>query len=620
MIACKVRPIKAILALAAGMAFILAGCLPQMKGLVGPEKSILKERAVTPAQLLNTALAKSQRGEYLDAIRQLKAALEIAQGDPLLPEIKYRLARLLARTGAYQASSEVLADWEETHAGHKLTGRALALLADNHLAMSQRAKAFYWLLRLAQYQKSGPVQDLEQTKERLEKLIAQADMEELKKMASLARGSGYEPVIYYRLCHNYKQKGDLEAAREAAMALVRSTSDQYWVSVGRGLMEELRWLLYVDKTRVGCLLPLSGPFSIYGQEVLRGLELGLGLYGRPASSYPVELIIQDTEEGSTEEAVDRLAKEERVIAIVGPLRGSNALEAAKKAQALGVPLMALSQARAVTGIGGMIFRLSLTPEARVASLVRLAVEELGVESVAILYPDNSYGRLLAGIFQERLEMLGGRVVAKEAYEPEQTDFALQIKKISEMGEFREEGMVEGRVAQWEEEELEARVPPLQSDPIMEFDAIFIPDYYERISMIVPQLIYHELRGPLILGTSAWQAEKLLDLAGEYLEGILFPSEFYSGLKEPKVEGFVKSYNDLFESNPGLLAAYGYDGISLLMEILEDENIETRQDLQKALLEHKGFWGVSGLIEFDDAGELARVPLILTVSRGKFLPY
>jgi ABC-type branched-subunit amino acid transport system substrate-binding protein len=81
--------------------------------------------------------------------------------------------------------------------------------------------------------------------------------------------------------------------------------------------------------------------------------------------------------------------------------------------------------------------------------------------------------------------------------------------------------------------------------------------------------------------------------------------------------FVESYKENFESDPGVLAANGYDTIRLIKDILSNNVISTGADFQEALLRYNGFNGVTGGISFDSQREVEKAPFLLTVYGRKF---
>jgi ABC-type branched-subunit amino acid transport system substrate-binding protein len=367
---------------------------------------------------------------------------------------------------------------------------------------------------------------------------------------------------------------------------------------------------------VGCLLPLSGPFAIYGEEVLNGIQLGMEMFGEPGLSPVVELVIRDTE-GEPEKALAGLidmVHDEQVMAIIGPLSSRTASPVAKKAQGLGVPIITLTQKEGVTDEGEMVFRNFLTPSREVKRLVDMTIYEMGIKRFAILYPDNSYGVVFMNLFWDRLDEMGGVVTAVESYKPDQTDFASQINKMIGLYYPRPESLVQKLREMRHPEEEECRIFSEKPEPIIDFDAVFIPDNFDRVAMIAPQLVYYDVIYVLLMGTSLWQSPQLIEMAGDYVQGAVISSGFFERSGEPGVGAFSRDYKANFDSDPGLLAGTGYDTIRLLKKVMAGEDIRTRKDIQRALLVCQDFPGVTGRISFDSRGEVVKEPFLLTISR------
>jgi branched-chain amino acid transport system substrate-binding protein len=164
--------------------------------------------------------------------------------------------------------------------------------------------------------------------------------------------------------------------------------------------------LAVKPGTVGCLLPLSGSFALYGREVLNGVQLALARVSQQGLS--VQLIVKDTR-GSAEDAaslVHELAAAHNVMAVIGPRASRSSLSAAKKAQQIGVPIITLIQTEGITGEGEMVFQNFLTPAMEVERLVHRATRHMGLSRFAILYPDTAYGRTLMNLFWDRVEEEG----------------------------------------------------------------------------------------------------------------------------------------------------------------------------------------------------------------------
>jgi branched-chain amino acid transport system substrate-binding protein len=563
--------------------------------------------------------------DYEKALAVLKNFLREYPGDPQAAVVEYDMAYLYYRLGDYERSRLTAMEWIGRYPDHPHMGDTLILLGQNLIALQDRPKAFYWWRMAYDALRDSPPEQ-KRVEDRMIGLIEGAELEELMEMAGYAENSVFAPPIYYKIASLHMAEKRYREAKVAAMALVRSTPDQFWVDIGRRILEKVARELSVKANTVGCLLPLSGPFAIYGQEVLNGIQLGMGIFGQSEENPGLELIIEDTagQAGQTVSQVEKLVKESKVVAIVGPLASKAAAAASQKAQELGVPIITLTQREGVTAEGDMVFRNFLTPSKEIRTLLQTAVNEMGLSRFGILYPDNRYGHFFMNLFWDELESRGGYVTAVESYDPEETDFAAPIKKMVGLYYPRPEPLSQIlEVMKYPPDEAkdgEIQLhPDEEPDPIADFEAVFIPDNQQRVALIAPQFPFYSVFNVTFLGTSLWQSGELIGQAGAYLQGAIFPSGFFQDIDQGAIDSFVRLYRENFESEPGILAATGYDTITLLKQVLAQNAIATRWDLQKALTNSDGYYGLTGKISFDEQGEVEKEPLLLTVRGSRLLP-
>ncbi len=387
-------------------------------------------------------------------------------------------------------------------------------------------------------------------------------------------------------------------------------------AVGNAIAEEQA----VRPEAVGCLLPLSGSFALYGQEVLNGVQLALARITQRGVA--LQLIVRDSR-GSAEEAaslVQELAARD-VISVIGPLASRSSLSAARKAQEIGVPIITLTQRDGITAEGDMVFQNFLTSAMEVERLVQKATRQMGLSRFAILYPDTPYGRTLMNLFWDSVEEAQGSITAVESYRPEETDFAAEIRKMVGLHYPRPESAADALV---EKKVLFSQMgadlgfsSEKEGNPIIDFDAVFIPDNAQKVSLIAPQFPFHKVFRVRFLGTSLWQSPDLVEHAGEYLQGAVFPSGFSAQNPSSSVKEFVALYRKTYDAEPGILAAEGYDTLMFLGHILAKEAPKTRQDLQRAMRASKDFTGISGKMVFNDHREVIKNPTLYSI-RGKRL--
>jgi ABC-type branched-subunit amino acid transport system substrate-binding protein/TolA-binding protein len=640
---------KAVPLLVVGIAFFLAACQTKTPPPVKVEQAKPEPFAIAEGYLQNGelkkalnayeaflkhapksekfALALNRISEIYLKLNQPENALTILEkisreypDYTWIPGVRYEITDILFRIGKYKSSVAKALEWLDTYPDHPLKRDILMLLGDNSSALGEKAEAFGWWLKAKEAWSDDP-EKIAQLDEKLNELISNSDLKTLDQLAGGATGTLYAPKIYYRIASIYLEQNDKKKAIEAATSLLHSTRDEEWLSKGRELVKRTEEEMAVKQDVLGCLLPLSGPFSIYGEEVLKGIELGLGVHWDQTAETGLELLIRDTK-GRPEEALaalENLVIDEKIMAIIGPVSSRAAIAVARKAQEMGVPVITLTQREGVVEEGEMIFRNFLTPSQEIDGLIDVAMGQMGLKHFGILYPDNAYGRYSMNLFWDRLNDMGGTVTAVESYGVDDTDFADQIKKMVGLYYPRPASLVQRLEDMKTPEDEEESIYPEEPEPIIDFDAIFIPDSFQRVAMIAPQLAFHDVLGVQLLGTSAWQSPKLVEMAKDYIQGALFCSGFVGDSEEAGVRIFVEEYRDNFDADPGILAANGYDTIRLLKQVLSDKEIRTRKDLVNTLLGSQGFYGVSGIITFDPNGEAEKEPILLTISGNSMVP-
>lgn len=579
----------------------------------------------TAIALHHLAVCYRKKERYYEAENLLEKLIEEHPDYPELDGAILERANILYDLGQYEKSASILLDWIRDFPNDPHSPEAFQAMGALEEAQGHFSKAFFWNLKGIQWITAGFPSTIERfnLEKRLTDLITLAPPDELERMAPYAAQTPYAPLIYDRLASIYLEMNLLSQAKRATLALMESTEDEVWHSRGMVLLEKIEQAFLGEKIMVGCLLPLSGPFALYGQEVLNGMELALDPFGHSEYASTIELVIEDT--GGTAEgalaAIDRLLLRKRLLAIVGPLASKAAVAAAKRANELQVPIITLTQKEGIVSEGQFVYRSFLTPSMEVKALVEYAVSELGFRNFAILYPDNSYGEVLMDLFWQGVDNWGGKITAVESYSPKETDFAVQIKKLVGLYYPRPKAILDLMKtvrAQRAEEivDLHGEEEPL---PIVDFDAVFIPDNVQHVALIAPHFPFYSVFDIRLLGTSLWQSEELIKLSGEYVQGAVFPSGFFPLLEEENVRAFVEKYTDIFEKKPGVLAATGYDTVGFLKNLLIEKAIGTSQELQEELSQASPFNGVTGSFSFDASGEIEKDPLLLTVSGKKLKP-
>jgi branched-chain amino acid transport system substrate-binding protein len=640
---------RAILALVAGIALLLSSCVPRTPTTEPArisDQALFKEaeehflagdrvRALESYQRYLEQVPKGEKSRialsrlaniymkvnrFKEALPFLERLIQEYSDEPDTPYACFDMATAFYRLGNYERSVSEAEEWLNRYPIHPLKTEVLVLLGDGQKALGDKPGAFI------SYRDAWESNDTPHRKQEIEEgmieLIETMDLDALEKTAEEAAKTKFGPYVLYRIASLHLKEGRLREASEAAVTLIQASPEPPWGELGRQLLGKEVGEQGTMKNLIGCLIPLHGPFAIYGEQVLNGIQLGAGFFGgSEGEDQNLELFVRDTrgEPDLAASAVEEMASKERILAIIGPLSSKSATVAAKKAQELGVPIITLTQKEGITAEGTMVFRNFLTPAKEISVLVDKVAGEMGLKRFAILYPENAYGRYLMNLFWDKIEEYGGIVTAVESYKPGQTDFGAEIKKMVGLYYPRLESTQQLLTAmKYPSYDVGTEVKPdteEKPEPIIDFDAVFVPDSAERVVMIAPQFPFHDVFNFRFLGSSLWQSRELVTLAGDYLQGAIFPSTFFSASDSEEVKRFVERYQSGFKSDPGLLAATGYDTIMLLKHLLKNGSLKTRQDLYNALLTTRDFYGVTGHIAFDENREVIKKPFLLTI-RGR----
>lgn len=540
------------------------------------------------------------QGEYGKALRELDRVPKRREGDPLYNEARYFRALAYKGRGMLDAAESLTKELLK----EPLTSRRKAdieyLRGDLFMEREAYDRALEAYVEALAEPASG---ELAGTLRGKIEDIARNRLTVKQREAALSR---YQPdypsdIVLLSLARSYLAADDLENARRAVEAFLSRHEGHPLFEEGRILKEEIEARASVRPFTIGCILPLTGEYAAYGIRALDAIVFAAGIF-EPSQKSRVTLIFKDSrsDPGSAAAAVDRLAAD-NVIGIIGPLGSAPSRAAAERAQEAHVPILTLTQLDTVAETGDYVFRNSMTPRMQIQTLVAYAVDNLGMKSFAVLYPDDPSGIGMVHLFWDEIDRRGGRVRGIEGYAVDQTDFGEEIKALTGL-DVLEEGIAAG-------EEVE---------PIIDFDALFVPDTAERISMIAPQLAFYDVTAVQLLGTSGWNDAERLTAAGDYLEGAIFTDGFFANSSKPEVLDFIDGFYAAFGREPVTLEALAFDATRIMIRVIEDRSVRSRRELKDALLNLERFDGVTGVTRMTPTGDTEKTLSILRVHNDEIV--
>jgi ABC-type branched-subunit amino acid transport system substrate-binding protein len=354
-----------------------------------------------------------------------------------------------------------------------------------------------------------------------------------------------------------------------------------------------------------------------------------GVKDKPAPARPrrVELVIRDTANNPRRAAqmAESLVKDDQVIAIVGPLARNESEAAALKAEELSVPLVSLSLSMDLPPGGRFSFRNSKSQEDEVRDLVWYAHDYLEARRFAILYPDTAYGQRMLELFWDEVRRKGGEVIGAAPFvpqgaRPEGGRRSLGLKEIFDAFTGVD------RMLSPEDLKLLAAVGDSRADPIVDFDALYIPlgpDAAQDLRLIAPYPVTVDAESVQLLGNRFWNDDAIPVVGGPRLEGAVFVDVYDRSSGNPRMAEFQGLHRALFAhrasyQSASYYTALGYDTIQMLLEQLKDPASRSRAGLARGLKLRPAFAGVTGLTSFRASGEAVKESAFFRIRGGEVI--
>ncbi len=568
---------------------------------------------------------------YLSALRHYQYFLGTFPHSTLVYSVKLDMGRCYFEIERYEEAEKLLRETVQLNPDPTQKWKAFVYLGyidDKRLELEEAFKKF------KQIMDRSPYPEIKQEAASYIKNVVDQKINK-KQLVSLANSLGPEfpaDLILQKLISIYRIERDLGNYQISLEDLIFRFPNHE----SREHYEKLLIRLKTDPSRViriGVVLPLSGKRAIVGQRVLQGIQLAINdLSARDKSR--LELVVKDSGLGrEVVQVVEELAQDPNVIGIIGPVLTEDVESVIPIIEKYQLPIFTpTASTPGLADKSPYIFRNALTKELQARYLARHAVNELNLYRFVVMYPTAAYGETMRKVFEDEVRSFGGRIVESISYERTQTDFKKQILQIGGMADDRLKAKIQRHIKRG------TQPPPLndwgvKSRPLVEgglyaddkvealkvalelnYDAIFIPGYYDKVRLIVPQLAFYNIENILLMGGNGWHSRELVDAARNYLKTVLFVDGFYVNSQNERTVKFVDMFLSTFGQNPTIHSAQSYDAANIFVKIIK-ERAFNRLDVLEKLRTLKDFPGVSGDTSILPSGDSFKSLVKLTVKEG-----
>lgn len=366
----------------------------------------------------------------------------------------------------------------------------------------------------------------------------------------------------------------------------------------------------LQETTIGVMLPLSGNFARYGERALRGIRLALSSL---QAGGRITLRIEDTA-GQPDRAVQayKTLLDAHAAIVIGPLLG-NTTEALVPYLKPDVPVISMTSQVNLAESSPALFVHTLSPLAQVRFVANYARQQ-GAARMVVISDSQPDAKLEGDLFAAGFERLGGEIAYRLQLPPDTIDDRPLLRQMR---------------AETDDEELLAELDEdlalFSPDPDMEirmptnFDAIYLAMSGKDVALLAGQLVYADITGVPIYGSSRWSDGHLLDDRGRYLSTARFVSVDEAGADSSRMNRLRLMYREAWgDDEPSELTLLARD--TMLIATMVTSRLGMRgREIARGLEDPNGFPSLTGQVSFDASGIGQKKLDIFMLRRGRQVP-
>jgi len=332
--------------------------------------------------------------------------------------------------------------------------------------------------------------------------------------------------------------------------------------------------------RIGALFSVTGPPSFLGEPerntakmVVDEINAQGGVRGRK-----LELIVYDTQGDATKavQAANRLIKEDKVSAIIGPSTTGETMAVIPIAEKERIPLISCAAGSKITEpVKKWVFKTAQN-DALAVSRIYEHLKKSGIARVAILTVSDGFGSSGREQLKSHAKEYGIQIVIDDTYGPKDTDMTPQLTKIR--------GSQAQAIICW------------GTNP----GPAVVAKNVRQLGIKLPLFMSH--------GVSS---KKFIELAGDAAEGIMLPSGKVivadllpkNDKQKKSLMSFVNDYKKHYRSEGDHFGGHAWDAVMLLKTAIERGG-ESPASIRDQLEKITNFSGIGGTFSFspsDHAG-------------------
>ena len=437
---------------------------------------------------------------------------------------------------------------------------------------------------------------------------------ELQLIKENTTGEMASAILTIKLSQRYFEHGDQARAVTLLQEFISRYPENQYLATVKQLLKNTNFAIPSAEVTIGVILPLSGDYHEQAKAVLTGIEYASKKFN-DNSDIRINLVVKDSEGDMVKlvNAARELARNDRVVAIIGELERDKTVAIAAVTNGSNIPLIApTTSGNGVASLNQYTFQVNCDLENRGRLLAQYAYEQLGLKTFATLAPADNYGKDMSDSFTATVDKFGGKIIAQKWYYADAKDLSRQFKSIRDLG-FKLSN--KDSLVRYYEKELDDF--KIEKVPVLSIDGVFFPCYTQEIQYIAPQFAFANIKSK-IFGGEYWYDSEKLRTNQTYVEGMIFCSGYYVDEADPEFIKFRNDFRIMMKRTPEVMELYGYDAMRVLADAIANKQT-TREGIREHLDNLENFPGIRGPITFKGNNRVNAEVRILTYKNGRIEP-
>ena len=333
-------------------------------------------------------------------------------------------------------------------------------------------------------------------------------------------------------------------------------------------------------------LPLSGQYGAVAAKIMAGAEVAAGEMG-------ASLTVIDTDQPDWTAKIASLPADVRLVG--GPLRSADYATAKAKGLLASKAFFTFLPSLEGSDEGRVAWRFITAPQDQTRTLVELGTR-LGIKGYAIIYPQETYGQRMASLFEQTVQAAGGTVAGRAAYDPSSPS-----SWMSSLGS------------------LLAKPASLLPADTAPYRAVFLPDTWKSMEVLVPAMMSYGETRQLLLGSSLWEQELTARPPADVKNfGLaVFPSAWKAQGGSQEASRLQAGISRMGKGNAEFWHGLGYD-FARFAARFEAPAATDAAAINSQLQSIRGSWAMAPLY-WDASGKASQALFLFTPIAGGFAP-